>query len=97
MGQGSSTSLTPDLPIHEDSTTLISLKVDPMREFREPREEPEGRPGGPGDPESPWESRLARLPLPGPPGLPSGSSWAPCQSHPVKNLAVDMSLTETPR
>ena len=39
------------------------------------QEEPEGRPGGPADLETAREGcPLPRLPLSGPPGLPSGSS-----------------------
>ena len=38
------------------------------------QEEPEGRPGGPGDLEKARGAPLALVPLPGPPGLPPGSS-----------------------
>ena len=47
----------------------------PIRTSREAREAPEGRPARPGDPESPRVSPLAISPLPGPPGLPSGSGF----------------------
>ena len=40
-------------------------------------EEPKGRPKGPRDLKTAGGIPLALLPLPGPPGLPSGFSWTP--------------------
>ena len=45
------------------------------------QEEPEGRPGGPGDVKTAREDLLALLPLHGPLGLPSGSSFGSLATH----------------
>ena len=61
---------------------------------REPREEPEGRPGGPGELKTArGGSPLALLSLPGPPGLPSGSSLGSLTIHdgpyePLEHLLI---------